>query len=75
MPLANGVPACALHNERVIAVRAEPNPHLEFHQRSVTGARRSPLKLLAGVVHTFFEEVIKLAKQLELNVQCLVGSI
>ena len=37
-----------LHEERVTAVREEPNLHLEFYLQGVTDGMRSPWKLLVG---------------------------
>ena len=37
-----------LHEERVTAVREEPNLHLEFYLQGVTDGRQSPWKLLVG---------------------------
>ena len=40
------------HDERVVAVREEPNLHLEFYQRDVTDGMRTPWKLPVDVVNT-----------------------
>ena len=37
-----------LHKERVIAVREEPNLHLEFYLQGVIDGMRSPWKLLVS---------------------------
>ena len=37
-----------LHEERVTAVREEPNLHIEFYLQGVTDGMRSPWKLLVG---------------------------
>jgi hypothetical protein len=62
-----------LHEERVIAVREEPNLHLEFYQRDVTDGMRSPWKLPVDVVSKSFQEVVKVAQKLENTVQPVIG--
>ena len=63
----------ALHDERVIAVREEPNLHLEFYQRDVTAGIRSPWKLPPDAVSKSSQESITVAKKLESEVQPVIG--
>merc|ERR1712136_735327 len=62
-----------VHEERVIAVREEPNLHLEFYQRDVTDGMRSPWNLPVDVVSKSFQEVVKVAQKLESKVQPVIG--
>ena len=62
----NGAP---LHEERVIAVRDEPNLHYELHQRHAIGGVQPPWKLLVDVVSNSFHEVITVAKKIENTTQ------
>ena len=39
-----------LHDERIIAVREEPNLHIVFYQRDVPDGMRIPWKLLSCVM-------------------------
>merc|ERR1712135_273167 len=61
------------HEERVIAVREEPNLHLEFYQRDVTDGMRSPWKLPVDVVSKSFQEVVKVAQKIENTMQPVIG--
>ena len=61
----NGAP---LHEERMIAVREEPNLHYWLYQRDVTDEMRSPWKLPIDVV-----SVVKVAQKLENTVQLVIG--
>ena len=62
-----------LHPERVIAVREEPNLHLEVCRRGVTDRMRSPWKLPLDVFPNNFQILITVAKKFVIEVQPVIG--
>ena len=58
-----------LHDEHVIAVREEPNVHIEFYKRDVTDGVQSPWKLPVYVVSMSFHEVFPVGEKIENKVQ------
>ena len=57
----------------IVAVREEPNLHLELYQRDVTEGMRSPWKLPVDAVSKCFQDVVQVAQKLENTVQLVVG--
>jgi hypothetical protein len=66
----SGVP---MDEERVIAVRSDPNLHLEYFQRFVTDGMRSLWALPVDVLSKSVQELTSVAKKLEATVESVVG--
>ena len=62
-----------LHDERVTAVREEPDFHREVYLRDVTYGMPSPWKLPVDVVSQSFQDLIKVAEEIESAVQPVIG--